>query len=334
MNPASCSIVGSRNTGAVSRMKSFQNWPGTSSSSGGGVSRMSRSSKPCAVERAGERLLDDEDDAVPAAAEHVADADAVVGRPVRALGEERNGRHPRDSNQKRDVRTGATASRTSPCPGGYDRSAFLARSAVPVPASKSATCENPRRSSSLRTRANGHVDRRPVAHRERDDHAAARRGDARELVEERDHVAERDELERAVVVRERRSRPRRRSARRRRGGAPRRSSRATGRRRRPSPAATPRRRRARRDRCRCRGRAPSRAARRARRARPSSARAARRRCGPPTSERACRTTASSIRGTAATRTATRTTTSVTSRTKRCPAVMRRRCGSRCPRRRR
>ena len=48
MNPASWSIVGCRKTGAVSRMKSFQNWPGTSSTSGGGVSRISFSSKPCA----------------------------------------------------------------------------------------------------------------------------------------------------------------------------------------------------------------------------------------------------------------------------------------------
>ena len=47
MNSASWSIVGWRKTGAVSRMKSFQNWPGTSSTSGGGVSRISRSSKPC-----------------------------------------------------------------------------------------------------------------------------------------------------------------------------------------------------------------------------------------------------------------------------------------------
>src|SRR3954451_24889609 len=46
MNAPSCSTVGLRNTGAVSRMKSFQNWPGTSGSSGGGASRMVRSSKP------------------------------------------------------------------------------------------------------------------------------------------------------------------------------------------------------------------------------------------------------------------------------------------------
>src|SRR5262245_6885901 len=48
MNSESCSIVGFRKTGAVSRMKSFQNCPGSSSTSGGGPSRMSRSSNPCA----------------------------------------------------------------------------------------------------------------------------------------------------------------------------------------------------------------------------------------------------------------------------------------------
>ena len=48
MNSPSCSIVGLRNTGAVSRMKSFQNWPGSSSVSGGGPRRIRRSSKPCA----------------------------------------------------------------------------------------------------------------------------------------------------------------------------------------------------------------------------------------------------------------------------------------------
>ena len=36
MRPSSCSIDGLRNWGAVSRMKSFQNWPGDSSCAGGG----------------------------------------------------------------------------------------------------------------------------------------------------------------------------------------------------------------------------------------------------------------------------------------------------------
>ena len=69
MNSASCSIVGLRKTGAVSRMKSFQNCPGSSSTSGGGPSRMSRSSKPCASSDAGERLLDDEEHPVTAVAQ-------------------------------------------------------------------------------------------------------------------------------------------------------------------------------------------------------------------------------------------------------------------------
>src|SRR4051794_15327618 len=46
MKSVSCSNVVSRKTGAVSRMKSFQNWPGSSSCSGGGPRRMSRSSNP------------------------------------------------------------------------------------------------------------------------------------------------------------------------------------------------------------------------------------------------------------------------------------------------
>src|SRR5262245_62827703 len=48
MNVSSCSIVGLRNSGAVSRTKSFQNWPGASSTSGGGFSLISASSNPCA----------------------------------------------------------------------------------------------------------------------------------------------------------------------------------------------------------------------------------------------------------------------------------------------
>ena len=41
-------MVGLRKTGAVSRMKSIQNWPGTSGLAGGGPRRISRSSKPFA----------------------------------------------------------------------------------------------------------------------------------------------------------------------------------------------------------------------------------------------------------------------------------------------
>ena len=48
MNRPSCSMVGLRKTGAVSRMKSIQNWPGISGSAGAGPRRISRSSKPFA----------------------------------------------------------------------------------------------------------------------------------------------------------------------------------------------------------------------------------------------------------------------------------------------
>src|SRR5690348_410941 len=48
MKVPSCSNVLWRNTGAVSRMKSFQNCPGSSGSAGGGPSRISRSSNPFA----------------------------------------------------------------------------------------------------------------------------------------------------------------------------------------------------------------------------------------------------------------------------------------------
>jgi hypothetical protein len=51
MNVSSWLIVGFRNSGAVSRMKSFQNWPGTSGSAGGGPRRIRRSSKPWTASR-------------------------------------------------------------------------------------------------------------------------------------------------------------------------------------------------------------------------------------------------------------------------------------------
>jgi hypothetical protein len=49
------------------------------------------------LERAGERLLEDEHDAMTALAQHRANACAVVGRPVRALGEEDDRRHRRQA---------------------------------------------------------------------------------------------------------------------------------------------------------------------------------------------------------------------------------------------
>ena len=71
MNSASCSMVGLRNTGAVSRMKSFQNWPGASSTSGGGAEAHQPLLEALGGQRAGERLLDDEDHAVAALAQEL-----------------------------------------------------------------------------------------------------------------------------------------------------------------------------------------------------------------------------------------------------------------------
>ena len=95
MNSPSCSIVGLRNTGAVSRMKSFQNCPGSSSTLRRRPEPHQPLLEPLRLERAGERLLDDEHHPVAAPAQHVADPDAVVRRPVRALGEEHDRAHAR-----------------------------------------------------------------------------------------------------------------------------------------------------------------------------------------------------------------------------------------------
>ena len=62
------------------------------------------------LERAGEGLLDDEDDPVPARAQDVADPDAVVGRPERSLGEEddrRAGGAHRPGLSRRAARAGS-----------------------------------------------------------------------------------------------------------------------------------------------------------------------------------------------------------------------------------
>ena len=89
MNVESCSIVGLRNSGAVSLMKSIQNWPASCSSSpsgGGEVDEILL--EPQWLELALPRCLGGEDDPVTALLEDLADADAVVRRPVRALGHE------------------------------------------------------------------------------------------------------------------------------------------------------------------------------------------------------------------------------------------------------
>ena len=71
MNSPSCSIVGLRKTGAVSRMKSIQNWPGTSSLLGRRAEAHQPLLEALRLERPGERLLDDEDDPVAARAQHL-----------------------------------------------------------------------------------------------------------------------------------------------------------------------------------------------------------------------------------------------------------------------
>ena len=90
MNSPSCSIVVLRKTGAVSRMKSIQNWPGTSgsASAGGGPEPHEALLEALRLERARERLLQHEHDSVAAFAQDVPDPDAVVGRAEGALGKE------------------------------------------------------------------------------------------------------------------------------------------------------------------------------------------------------------------------------------------------------
>jgi hypothetical protein len=51
MKPSSCSIVGRRNTGAVSLMKSAQNFPASTSPSAGGARSTRSSSKPSGSRR-------------------------------------------------------------------------------------------------------------------------------------------------------------------------------------------------------------------------------------------------------------------------------------------
>ena len=94
MNSSSWTAVGLRKTGAVSRMKSIQNWPGASSTVGLRPEPHQPLLEALGLERAGERLLDDEHDAMATRAQDLADADAVVGRPEGALREEDDGPRP------------------------------------------------------------------------------------------------------------------------------------------------------------------------------------------------------------------------------------------------
>ena len=69
-------------------MKSIQNWPGISGDLGRRPEPHQALLEALRLQRPGERLLDDEHDAMAARAQDLADPDAVVGRPEGALGEE------------------------------------------------------------------------------------------------------------------------------------------------------------------------------------------------------------------------------------------------------
>ena len=105
----------------------------------------------------------------------------------------------------------------------YDRSFLRARRLSPGPTRRPRRARNSRRSSSARTRSSGTQIgvAAPAAVGDRD--VPAGRRDARELVEERDHVVQRHQLERAVRRTAARTHRRRRSAASAssRGGAPR-----------------------------------------------------------------------------------------------------------------
>ena len=200
------------------------------------------------------------------------------------------------SRTKRDVRTGATASRTSLRPAPYATSSLRARSARPAPDEKSATWAKPRCSRRARTARQGHPDRRAVAHAEGDRDQAAGPGHPVELVEERDHVVQRHEIE-ALVGERKTGCVRHRVAARVRAGAPRRSCRPTRRRRAPRRRATARTGAAPPLRCPCRRRAPAPADRAATPAPRSSGRAVRgSRASRPIPERAGRSCGSAAGG--------------------------------------
>ena len=125
MNSPSCSSVDLRKTGEVSRMKSIQNCPGISGTSGGGPRRMSRSSKPLASRVPANDSSTTNTTRWPRARSTCADPDAVVRRAVGALGEEddRAGvRHmalplrirPRSSPTREAIRSAALQDGTEP----------------------------------------------------------------------------------------------------------------------------------------------------------------------------------------------------------------------------
>ena len=86
-------MVGLRNSGEVSRMKSFQNWPASCSARPAGRRREVDEvlDEPERLEPAAPRRLGGEHHRVARFAEDVADADAVVGRAVGRLRHEQDG---------------------------------------------------------------------------------------------------------------------------------------------------------------------------------------------------------------------------------------------------
>ena len=106
--------------------------------------------------------------------------------------------------QKKDVRTGDTAPRT-PLLAWSLRSMGLARKErVPRPGAELRKVREPARAELPAKAVRCGIDRRRRARRREDEHVPSRRNDATQLLEERDHVDERDELERGVRKRQRR----------------------------------------------------------------------------------------------------------------------------------
>ena len=98
----------------------------------------------------------------------------------------------------RDVQDGATAPVNVPC---SSRLTLDRREEDPAPGRSSANSANPRRPSSARKRSDRHEIGVSCAGRVGDQHVPARRNDTRKLVEERDHVSERNQVEGAVPER-------------------------------------------------------------------------------------------------------------------------------------
>src|ERR1051325_9319273 len=107
---------------------------------------------------------------------------------------------PLSDRRRKDVRAGATAPRTSLWPKRLTPDGFAGKKRGFGACLKVRKVREPTRSELCAQPFRRDPDRRVRPAGEREDHRAARRRDPCELVEERDHVGERDELERAVLV--------------------------------------------------------------------------------------------------------------------------------------